>query len=92
MLHSIVWTDRNNAAVALVTLTESRDPNVLDHLRERALDAVIEMARWKHLPHALPGFILAGRIAGLPEAEIQDAWNKEHRDDVIRKAIASGKK
>lgn len=92
MLNSLVWTDRNNAAVALVTLTESRDVNMLGQIRQRALPAVVEMARWKHLPHALPAFILAGRLAGLPEEAIQDAWNKENREPVIKRALSSGKK
>ncbi len=90
MLNSVVWTDRNNAAVALVTLTEGRDPSLLEQLKTRALQPVVEMARWKYLPHALPGFILAGRIAGVPEAELQSAWNHEDREPVIRKAL--GKK
>lgn len=83
MLNSVAWTDRNNAAVALVDLTESRDPGALDQIRERALPAVFEMARWRYLQHALPAYILLGRVAGLPEQEIQDAWSKGERDKVI---------
>ncbi|MDZ4802655.1 MAG: HEAT repeat domain-containing protein [Bryobacteraceae bacterium] len=90
MLNSTIWTDRNNAAVALVTLTEGRDASLLEQIRVRALQPVVEMGRWKYLPHALPGFILAGRIAGVPELELQAAWNKEQREPVIRKAL--GKK
>jgi hypothetical protein len=90
MLNSIVWTDRNNAAVALVTLTEGRDGDLLKQLETRAMQPVVEMARWKYLPHALPGFILAGRIAGVPEKELQAAWNREDREPIIRKAL--GKK
>jgi hypothetical protein len=92
MLNSVVWTDRNNAAIALVTLTEDRDDSMLQQIRERALPAVIEMAKWRHLPHALPAFILAGRIGGLPEAKIQEAWNNEQREPVIEAALSSGKK
>ena len=43
-------------------------------LKDRALDSMVDMARWKHLPHALPAFILIGRIHGVPEDEIQKAW------------------
>jgi len=92
MLNSIVWTDRNNAAVALVNLTEGRDESMLRQMRERALHSVVEMARWKYLPHALPAFILAGRMAGMPEEELRAAWNKEARDPVIQKALKPGKK
>lgn len=92
MLNSLVWTDRNNAAVALVTLTDKRDSGILDQIRDRALSSVVEMARWKHLPHALPAFILAGRIAGVPEDALQQAWNNDQRDTIIKRAAASGKR
>lgn len=90
MLDSLIWQDRTAAAVALVTLTETRDARVLDHLRERALPSLLEMARWKHLPHALPSFILAGRIAGIPEAEIQEAWKGGDREALLKRV--SGEK
>jgi hypothetical protein len=83
MLNSVAWTDRNNAAVALVNLTESRDPSALDQIRQRALPAVVEMARWQYLQHALPAYILLGRVAGMPEQEIQDTWSKGEREKVI---------
>ena len=90
MLDSIIWTDRNNAAVTLVNMTESRDARILDHMKTRALPAIIEMARWKHLPHALPAFILAGRIAGMPEKEIQDAWSAGNREPLLQRALKTG--
>jgi hypothetical protein len=83
MLNSIYWTDRNNAAVALVNMTDSRDPATLEQLRERALHPLIEMAKWKHLAHALPAYILLGRVAGMPEKEIQDTWSNDQRDQTI---------
>ncbi len=85
MLNSIIWGDRNNAAVALVTLTDTRDEKVLDQLRERAMPALAEMAAWKHLPHALPAYILLGRAGGMKEEELQEAWSKGQRIAVIKK-------
>ena len=87
MLNSIIWGDRNNAAVALVTLTDTRDEKVLEQLRERALPALAEMAAWKHLPHALPAYILLGRAGGMKEEELQDAWSKGQRNTVINTVI-----
>ena len=92
MLNSLVWTDRNNASVSLVNLTESRDERILSHLRERAMPALIEMARWKHLPHALPAFILLGRVLGIPEQEIQDTWSKGERERLIVRALDKKRK
>jgi hypothetical protein len=86
MLNSLSWSDRNRALWALQTLTDSRDPLVLDQLRTRALDALIDMARWKTLSHALPAFVLLGRVAGMPEPEIQSAWTRGDRDAVISAA------
>jgi hypothetical protein len=86
MLNSVVWTDRNNAAVALVTLTESRDPGILEQLRNTALPSLREMAGWRHLPHALPPYILLGRALGVPETELQETWRKGERDQLIRRA------
>ena len=42
------------------------------------------MARWRHLPHALPAFILAGRIAGLGEEALQEKWKNDEREQVLK--------
>ena len=86
LMNSVVWSDRRNASLALVTLTDKRNPEALDLLRERAMPAVLEMARWHDLQHALPGFILAGRLAGLDEKEIQQAWLSGDRDPLLERA------
>jgi hypothetical protein len=91
LLNSIVWSDRERAAEALVEFTENRNSAALSQIRERALPSVIEMARWKTLAHALPAFILAGRIAGLSEKRTQDAWSRGERESVIRRALAAAR-
>jgi hypothetical protein len=85
MLNSLVWSDRESAAAALAAMTESRDESVLSEIRERALPAVIEMARWKTANHARPAFLLAGRLAGVAEKEIQAAWARGDRNSVLRR-------
>lgn len=85
MLNSVVLSDRTKSAAALVNLTEKRDGATLDQIRARALDSVSEMARWKTLAYALPAFILAGRIAGLTDLQIQDAWTKGDREAMLEK-------
>jgi hypothetical protein len=89
MMNSVVWSDRRDASLALVNLTESGDPDTLELIRERALRSVIDMAGWHDLEHALPGFILAGRLAGLDEKQIQTAWLSGNRVPVLQKARRS---
>jgi hypothetical protein len=86
-LNSLVWSDRNKAATALLTLTEKREAGLLEMLRERALDSLIDMARWRHLSHALPGYILLGRIAGIEETRLQTAWSEGKHQPLTEEVI-----
>src|SRR6185369_9057570 len=92
MLNSLSWTDRERALTALEILTDTRDAQMLGQLRQRALPALAEMSRWKTLEHALPAFILPGRLAGLSEQQIQDAWTRGDRESVIAAATSDKKK
>jgi hypothetical protein len=92
MLNSLSWSDRERSLKALQILTDRRDVPMLEQLRNRALPALVEMSRWKTLEHALPAFVLTGRIAGLSEQQIQDAWTRGDRESVIAAAMGSGKK
>jgi hypothetical protein len=91
MLNSLSWSDRNRSLHALQVLTDTRDPAVLDQLRTRAMASLVEMARWKTLEHALPAYILLGRVAGLNEAQIQAAWSRGDRESVIAAALKKKK-
>ncbi len=92
MLNSIVLSDRMRAADVLVTLTDQGDAATLDQIRERALDAVVEMAQWRILRYALPPFILVGRLAGMNEREIQKAFASGGRQAAISLALGSKSK
>ncbi len=92
MLNSLSWSDRARALTALEILTDTRDAQMLSQLRQRALPALAEMSRWKTLEHALPAFILTGRLAGLTEQQIQDAWTRGDRESVIAAATSDKKK
>ncbi len=92
LMNSVVWSDRRNASLALVNLTDQKNPEALELLRERALLAVIEMARWHDLQRALPAFILAGRIAALNDQEINAAWVSGNREAVLKKALRTAKR
>lgn len=84
LMNSLDWWDRRDASLALVTLTEKRDPDTLALLRDRALNAIVDMAQWQDLEHALPGFILAGRLAGMSDKDIQDTWVSGNREPVLK--------
>lgn len=93
MLNSLSWSDRNRAVMALQILADQPDAGVISQIRDNALQSLVEMARWKTLAHALPPFLLLGKIAGLPEAQVQAAWEKGDRESVIAQAAATaGKK
>ena len=86
-LHSPIWTDRNKATGALMTLSASRDAALLARLRKGALAPLIEMARWKSDGHARPAFVLLGRIAGYSDDAAKAAWDRGERELVISAAL-----
>ena len=92
LMNSVVWSDRHNASLALLTLTDRTNEATLQLLRERALPSVIEMAQWHDLEHALPGFMLAGRLAGMSDEEIKAAWANGDREEVLKRALKPKKK
>jgi len=89
LLNSVVLRDRLDATRALVTLTDSPNPSAVDLVRERGVNALAEMARWKTLRYALPPFLLLGRVAGLADNETRQYWQKGDRETVIAKALAA---
>lgn len=86
LLNSVDWSDRNKASAALLPLTESRDSRLLADLRHRALDSLIEMARWKSPGHAYMPFVVLGRVAGMTEEAINTAWERKDPEAVVRAA------
>ena len=73
LLNSLTWTDRNKSSLALMSLTESGDPALLATLRQKAVPALTEMARWKSRGHAVASVMILGRVAGIPEKELASA-------------------
>lgn len=88
MLNSLVLSDRQQAADALLILTDGADGSTLELMRERALGTLIEMARWRTLRYALPAFLLVGRVAGVADADLQAQWQKGDRETAIKLALA----
>lgn len=87
MLNSFSWSDRNKGTGMLLLLTEDRDPEILRQVRERALEALEEMARWKG-QHGWMAFMILGRVAGLAEEELSEArGSREKREQLVDEAI-----
>jgi hypothetical protein len=91
MLNSLSWSDRNRAVGALLILTDQPAAGVLDQVRDRALASLIDMARWKTLAHALPPYLLLGRVAGLPVDQVKDAWTRGDREWLIAQVAVKKK-
>jgi hypothetical protein len=85
MLNSLEWTDRNKSALVLGELTVRRDAELLKLLREKAVPALVEMARWKNDGHAGTSFFILGRVGGLSDEEIGQSWMSGKREDLIAK-------
>jgi hypothetical protein len=85
LLNSLVWSDRVGAARTLLVLTETPGPHLTANIKERALVSLAETAAWKHLPHALPAFLLLGRVAGWTDNQTQQAWSSGEREQAIER-------
>jgi hypothetical protein len=87
LLNSLTWTDRNKSSLALMALTEPRDPALLSTLRQKAVPALIEMARWKSRGHAVAPAMILGRVAGIPENELTSAAAKGNHATIVEAAL-----
>ncbi|MCS7043758.1 MAG: HEAT repeat domain-containing protein [Bryobacteraceae bacterium] len=85
MLNSTALSDRLEAAEVLLMYVERGDEGAAAQIRERALDSLAEMARWRHLAHALPAYLLLGAVAGVPAEEIERAWEAGEREKMLER-------
>jgi len=86
LLNSLSWTDRNKSSLALMQLTESRNPALLAALKARAFDSIVDIARWTNPGHSMAGVVMLGRIAGIPDQEIYAMFERGERDKIIQAA------
>lgn len=90
LLNSPIWTDRNKSLMVLSVLSIKRDPALLKSLKKAALPALAEMARWHNPGYAVEPFMMLGRIGGLSEETIMEAWQKRDVPKVLDAANAAG--
>jgi hypothetical protein len=84
MLSSGLWLDRNKAAFLLSVLTATRDPLLLPVLRKRALEPLIEMARWRDTSHARNARVILGRVAGIDEMRLQKLASEGPVEEIVK--------
>jgi hypothetical protein len=77
------WTDHNKAVFVLDALTKTRDTLLLAELRLKALDPLVEMARWRNPGHGYPARMIIGRIAGIEESRLSELEEKGKVDEII---------
>lgn len=87
LLNSPVWTDRNKASLALMGISERRDPALLTQLRREAVTPLVEMARWKSKGHALPALLILGRISGQSDDAVEAAWTRGDQEVIINAVL-----
>jgi hypothetical protein len=87
LLDTPTWTDLNKSSIALMALSSTRNPQLLELLRKRSMPALLAMAHWRDRDHSLPAYWMLGRIAGLSDQEIQDRWDRADADGVIAAAL-----
>jgi hypothetical protein len=86
-LSSPVWSDRNKASLALLALTQNRDPILLQALRRQAMPPLVEMARWRSEGHAQPAFVILARVADYSDEAALALWQRGEREVVISAAL-----
>jgi hypothetical protein len=60
---------------------------MLAALRQHALPALVEMARWHAMAHAQAALDLLGRLGGLTDDEIRSDREKDDRQTIIAAAL-----
>ena len=69
MLNSVWFADRNKSAAMLGHLTESRNPALMQSIRDKAIPSLIEMCRWDVEGHRYMPCRILERAIGLPEQD-----------------------
>lgn len=86
MLNSGAWEDRNKAGLLLSALITPKASSALADLRSRAMESLVEMARWQDAGHARPYRVLLGRLAGLDDARVNELISAGEVEAIIRAA------
>lgn len=85
MLLSQKWTDTNKASLALSSITERNNPEILNRLRQKDVqERLVEMARWRTWHAGYAKYVL-GRLAGIDEKQLKELVNSGQTDAIINR-------
>lgn len=84
LVRSGTWTDRNKGTMVLEELTKAREPKLMAQIRKEARPSLVEMAKWRNMPHARSALVILGRAAGIEEERLQQGLNKGDREMVLK--------
>lgn len=86
LLQSGSWSDLNKASLLLSAMTKNRDRDMLINLcRDKVMERLIEIARWRFTGHSEPAKYILGRIAGIKEEELHQLVKDENLKEIIDK-------
>jgi hypothetical protein len=85
MLNSVVLADRLAGSRTLNLMYGEFSEGTVAQIKERTLASLFEMARWRHLQHALPPYLLLGRVSGIAEKEMAAAWEAGEREQMLER-------
>lgn len=83
LLNSPTWTDRNKTSLALFSLSQGRDPVLMQLLKTQAMGSLLEIARWQSPGHAFPGILLIARITGMSDEDAFTAFQAGDREKIL---------
>lgn len=85
MLNSLWLSDRIEGSQALLTSFDRISDSAVAQIRERSLPSLFEMARWRHLPHALPAYLVLGKVAAISDEDMQRSWASGQREEMLKR-------
>ncbi|MBA3974149.1 MAG: hypothetical protein C0504_08040 [Candidatus Solibacter sp.] len=88
MLNSVALGDRLEGSRTLNLMFDELTEGTMAQIRERALPSLYEMARWRHLAHALPAYLLLGKVAGVAAEEVEAEWEAGRREEMLKRIEA----
>lgn len=86
LMNSISWSDRNKASMLLEQVSRTRDRSILDRMKAKSGDALVEMARWTS-PHRGNAVLILARIGGMDEVTLMEKTQRGLFDEILESVV-----